>query len=1033
MENQYGILKTKQDIKALDFSFLKQVGMAFIQSLTEGVNIDSNLSVLDQLCYVLSDMANRTGLDVKKLLTYRKNESETSFLPPFEILSGTPVTVNHWRKLIIDRVERVRNVWFDQLGNDRPDTVSGLYILRVELAEGFDKKLHGQRIKEEIYELLAENRNLGEDVCGIVIQDPQELFVDCEIVLEDDCSADDVHAQVLARLNDYITRPLKRYTLQEAKKMGMSADEIFEGPALRCGLILDHDLRTKDSYFQNGEFINLLADITGIKSIKRFNLLVWKSGEGYVNYTDRLEGKEKPEAVAIGWMNSPRLASIHLDDINNPLFFKYFKKGSIVSISKEEVFSNLERLRDGGFPLEGKSVKKRKETTSSDKSETEKRQQNCAPELLQLKGFMMLFEHLMSNHLSEINNFGKLYSLDPELETAYLAQVPIDIVYLGQLLDSGDSVNLAEVKEKIIRRIDDLENRRLTFLRHLMVRFGEDYHDLPFHKFDFYPGHKAQTEVKPLAKIVTEQRKLSSSKSLSPLPRDGYWLRENYSVLERRIRLKLDLPLRPSRFASSLFPKVAFHKPSSEKPFPTDYKLFTGKSKLTGIKDNPENIKEEVNRFLLKDIEIDEDLFRKGIFEDNYRLLEIYSRKYNYTVLLFRSDSNKSTWLEKVKGNDFYPKNYSCNTSHLVITSEDRVSFVLESLDDSAGNKDQISVWRTLAIYSKKSDATLAVFSLKNLLIDWNYQSEGLYVLDHTLLRHRHRIPFVGVTFKCRGVEFSIEPSVSPEELQETVLVTLLKMKKENGGEFSVELERHERYGIQLYKDGHPEGKLYGNFPNLATSIKALEKMEAPEGCELRPVEIFKNEYRPLWTNGGETLPITSKVFYDNKKDPDNEKALYYAREVARYAERITELDVASGKGMSFYYKGATGNFPAKDYNGTLTVLLPGWTARFADCEFRRFTENALRNNTPSHLTLRIKWISLNEMTVFEKIYSDWIYHFWNVEQATDYKAMNHLSDELMSFLQGDYKLDSPKDVERYFKARQRAKSDVDIQPVTIA
>jgi len=41
---------------------------------------------------------------------------------------------------------------------------------------------------------------------------------------------------------------------------------------------------------------------------------------------------------------------------------------------------------------------------------------------------------------------------------------------------------------------------------------------------------------------------------------------------------------------------------------------------------------------------------------------------------------------------------------------------------------------------------------------------------------------------------------------------------------------------------------------------------------------------------------------------------------------------------------------------------------------FRRYAEQVIREETPAHILPKICWISKDDMTVFEKLYRDWIY-----------------------------------------------------------
>ncbi len=56
-----------------------------------------------------------------------------------------------------------------------------------------------------------------------------------------------------------------------------------------------------------------------------------------------------------------------------------------------------------------------------------------------------------------------------------------------------------------------------------------------------------------------------------------------------------------------------------------------------------------------------------------------------------------------------------------------------------------------------------------------------------------------------------------------------------------------------------------------------------------------------------------------------------------------------------------------------VTAVLPGWTTRTAQKNFRQFTRDTLRSHTPVHLSLAVHWLSLEDMQAFETLYEEWL------------------------------------------------------------
>lgn len=60
-------------------------------------------------------------------------------------------------------------------------------------------------------------------------------------------------------------------------------------------------------------------------------------------------------------------------------------------------------------------------------------------------------------------------------------------------------------------------------------------------------------------------------------------------------------------------------------------------------------------------------------------------------------------------------------------------------------------------------------------------------------------------------------------------------------------------------------------------------------------------------------------------------------------------------------------------YSFRMTIVLPAWSKRFKDMQFRCFVEEVLRREAPAHIYVHIVWIDLAQMTVFEPCYLSWL------------------------------------------------------------
>lgn len=60
-------------------------------------------------------------------------------------------------------------------------------------------------------------------------------------------------------------------------------------------------------------------------------------------------------------------------------------------------------------------------------------------------------------------------------------------------------------------------------------------------------------------------------------------------------------------------------------------------------------------------------------------------------------------------------------------------------------------------------------------------------------------------------------------------------------------------------------------------------------------------------------------------------------------------------------------------YSFRASVILPYWPERFRDLDFRRFFEKTMRTEAPAHISLKICWVNYTTMQAFQVIFKTWL------------------------------------------------------------
>jgi len=99
-----------------DFNYLREKGLTYIQQLSGKLWTDHNLhdpgiTILEVLCYALMDLGYRTGFSMNDMVREEDGTvTSNAFHPAKRIFTSEPITVNDYRRLLVD-IPGIRNAW----------------------------------------------------------------------------------------------------------------------------------------------------------------------------------------------------------------------------------------------------------------------------------------------------------------------------------------------------------------------------------------------------------------------------------------------------------------------------------------------------------------------------------------------------------------------------------------------------------------------------------------------------------------------------------------------------------------------------------------------------------------------------------------------------------------------------------------------------------------------------------------------------------------------------------------------------------
>lgn len=1005
MKTSAFISRLESSHPSLDFKSLKDKGIREIQKVggeewTDYNIHDPGVTILEQLCYALTELGFQANFDIKHLLASQEGQERVkdTFFTPAEILTCNALTTEDFRKLLIDRVWGLRDVWVKPLNlTHEHRQVRGTYLV---LAETSPSVIHTQddedRMKADLEQCLQEHSNLTEAFEEIIILERQEVYVDATIEIEDKADVNLIHAQVLFNLDRQITKPLPFYDLKTMLGEGYEINDLFDGPRLINGFVKEQDLKEKTTFLDASKLIKSLTHIEGINKVMELRTKAMHDDGSFRFGQSRLTNKEITDGLLID-MNKVALLGRKMlpESAEGYQLIKYFKNGIPVQPFPREVIRHFRRLETDamavyftafqssmdfevqlGQPFDLGSYHSIQHQFPANYALGERGLPSNASQerkswVKQLKAYLLFFEQILSGYFAQIEHFTALYSLDEDLRQTYfaddLASVPgIEDLFFTIDDDDGAAEFNEQVKRignQVLQKIDRFHERRHRFLDHLLARFGESVSNYGIDRFNYYYSKETHQRNLISSKIQLLEKidKLSGNRAQSFDQTQEYWGFNNISFIEQKVKIQLGFPLNSNMLWNQTFDHIKIVKNeafdfgdrfnnSDEEEF------YIEKKSLSNVEESKSKAAESPYerskaKRILKDVYVDSDVFRRAIWRDNLRIMVDRNDEGMRYLLLFSKkltdrafDDSEIAMLTGIS--ELLSEHDDKNLVRLWWESGKDEKFLLE-FEKGANlqfTPHPVKVWQVLTSCSSRRQAMKKAKYLATYLSELNRDSEGFYLIDHILLRSMSENNLYGVQFKDRTgtINFMSANQFPYARIQEEVIQLVLNLRQARK-----EVKPHNKgYRLSLMHEGKELGHTF-------------EEFASPELAENH----FKAHLEP-------------------------------------YLQAFSEFDLHDLDKIKFFKQ----NDPRHDIDGDdlsfrLTVVAPKWPARFGDPEFIQTFEQAFRMATPAHVGIDFLYLDFDEMKYFENDYDRWLIALRRKENKTNNKSLNRASMAIYQWL----------------------------------
>ncbi len=559
----------------MDFTALRTQGISLLEQMNGGVWTDFNvhdpgITILEILCYVLTDLAYRTGYSVPDLLASAGDAAVKSLYTAPEILTTNPVTVTDLRKVALD-VAGVKNAWVEpaqssadfyyhagkqeiSLAPDPPTTeppakvavtMKGLYQVLIETSDlaGID----GSEVRRNVALHLHKNRPLCEDFVDIQVLEPQLVQVQMALEIGPIEDPVDLLAQVLEAIEEQLSPMIPFARADELLSSGQAMEDVLEGPRLQRGIVTDDALRSGDrrTSLNSSDVIHAVMDVQGVRAVRSLSL---SSGGKTEEWSLPLDPQKVPRLdVASSTIHLEREGIAAATDFaaaaaayQARLSLKY----QIDLSSYDEGIFAVPTGRDRGLALYYSLQHHLPPTYAvGDAGLPESASDDRKARAKQLKGYLMLFDQLLANEFAQLAHAGELLSFQGDGTRTYYSRVIQDDTLS---LDDIRATDLATHQARVDAITEDQQAsllRKNRFLNHLLARFSEQMTDYSL----ILPQALPSEETSAAAKLVRDKQaflrsypRISGARGsgMNYLDASGP---DNRSGLEQRISLRLGL------------------------------------------------------------------------------------------------------------------------------------------------------------------------------------------------------------------------------------------------------------------------------------------------------------------------------------------------------------------------------------------------------------------------------------------------------------------------------------------------------------
>ena len=944
-----------------NYKLLKAEGIDIVQQLSGDIWTDYNehdpgVTILEQLCYALTELSYKANLDIVDLLCAKSENpldpADNAFFPAQDIFPTRPLTVTDYRRLLIDLLyPNVQNAWLVPLEKSYHGiNMAGLYQVKLLVQESSNAT--AEQVREAASQVLNQNRNLCEDFDSIQVLTSLKVAVKADIDLHPDAIGETVLARILFELGTTVTPHVRFDSLEELiEDQELPPDEVFNGPPPKHGFVNKDDLdrsglHTLQNCPQSSNLMSIVRNIDGVVEVRSLEIGIY------------LEDGTAPDKYQV---------------------VKRFQKN-------DEVFSLIpedEELRMGQLLLEEDEVAPKGFTTlEEDKDIPDGYCPILDSSSILESGLISFFiddlpyeidTDATSKNLSvlkaqQLSQYQSELKYDPPLPTSDLQASDLEYYYsiqnhFPQVYGVGPYGPPAKSSRERKVYAKQLKAYLLMMEQHMANYLSQLTN---FHRLFSLKDDIPQSYFQQIPEIPHREGVLGTVEAQEDFEIGFEKLNKEFDPVDKRRNVAMDHLL--ARFGEEFLSET--YNALNRKAVSVDQRKFSEQLLQAKLK-FMRNI-EELSRDRGSGMDHSSPIYKSG--EDSFGMKENVSTLKKRTTLFFnmsdyghrslagiikedkdaevsvgasRKKDKRKAFTFNAKGRDILPD--------ILIRGLDRDNFSIEPAGGKSKGYDvvfrfaeedseEFEEW-TVFNGENEDECEMAILFLIRKLRNLNNRSEGFHLIEHQLLR-----------------------PIAP--LSEDVLL-ISKGKVLLQTAHPLTRDQEEEWIRKVQK----QGKKAGNYD--------IEEEKPASKGDPKQFRIL------LKDTDGTGLAYKSGFVTKKSADKERKSIQEFLKETDESVlmRQISRDEIVPDGAL------ITDDF----YSLTVSAVLPAWPARFRNNKIRSLFEQIIKMNAPAHIAVQCHWVGLEKMADFERIHNLWMTE--KVKPEPDYQKLDRLSYCLLNLL----------------------------------